>query len=90
MNDKVISKSTVEKDLGVHISLDLEASTHVAKVAAKASRRLRVYKRSFIYIDRDILCSLNLTLVHLILDYGTQSWSPYLVRDIKLLEQVQH
>lgn len=36
-----------------------------------------------------ILRSLYLALVRPILDYGAQSWSPYLVRDIKLLEQVQ-
>ncbi|XP_076055284.1 uncharacterized protein LOC143033681 [Oratosquilla oratoria] len=58
-------------------------------IAAKANSRLGIIKRNFTYMDREILLPLYKALVRPILDYASQCWSPYLVKDIKLLEQVQ-
>ena len=62
---------------------------HIAKVAAKANARVGLIKRTFSYIDKEIFLSLYTALVRPILDYGVQCWSPYLVKDINKLEQVQ-
>ena len=84
-----LEKSDLEKDLGVFVSSDLKPSAHVAKIAAKANARVGLIKRTFTYMDREIFTSLYTTLVRPILDYGVQCWSPYLVKDINKLEQVQ-
>ena len=84
-----LEKSDLEKDLGVFVSSDLKPSAHVAKIAAKANARVGLIKRTFTYLDREIFTSLYTTLVRPILDYGVQCWSPYLVKDIDKLEQVQ-
>ncbi|KAK3895087.1 hypothetical protein Pcinc_001182 [Petrolisthes cinctipes] len=81
-------KTTEERDLGILVSCDLKPSQHVAKVAAKANSRLAIIKRNFIR-DREILVPLYLSLVRPVMDYGVQSWSPYLVKDIQALEKVQ-
>ncbi|XP_076038459.1 uncharacterized protein LOC143023741 [Oratosquilla oratoria] len=89
LGERNLDKSTVEKDLGVFVSTDLKSSTHAAMIAAKANSRLGIIKRNFTYMDREILLALYKALVRPILDYASQCWSPYLVKDIKLLEQVQ-
>ena len=43
----MLSKTDVEKDLGVLVSANLKASDHVAAVAAKANSRIGTIKRSF-------------------------------------------
>ncbi|KAK4326439.1 hypothetical protein Pmani_003041 [Petrolisthes manimaculis] len=88
LNGTPLQKTTEEKDLGILVSCDLKPSQHVAKVAAKANGRLGIIKRNFIR-DREILVPLYLSLVRPVMDYGVQSWSPYLVKDIQALEKVQ-
>ncbi|KAK4316666.1 hypothetical protein Pmani_012192 [Petrolisthes manimaculis] len=88
LNGTPLQKTTEEKDLGILVSCDLKPSQHVAKVAAKANSRLGIIKRNFIR-DREILVPLYLSLVRPVMDYGVQSWSPYLVKDIQALEKVQ-
>ncbi|KAK4293458.1 hypothetical protein Pmani_033846 [Petrolisthes manimaculis] len=88
LNGTPLQKTTEERDLGILVSFDLKPSQHVAKVAAKANSRLGIIKRNFIR-DREILVPLYLSLVRPVMDYGVQSWSPYLVKDIQALEKVQ-
>ncbi|XP_076059647.1 uncharacterized protein LOC143036284 [Oratosquilla oratoria] len=80
-------KTTTEKDLGVHISVDLKSLVHIE---AKANSRLGIITRNFMFIYNEIFYSLYTTLVRLILDYRAQCWSLHVLRNIKLLEWVQH
>lgn len=89
LGESDLEKSALEKDLGVYVSADLKSSAHVAKVAAKANSRLGIIKRNFEYLDREIMLPLYKALVRPILDYASQCWSPYLIKDTKMLEQVQ-
>ena len=84
-----LMKSEVEKDLGILVSSNLKSSNHVAAIAAKANSRLGIIKRSFEFLDKEIFLALYLTLVRPLLEYAVQCWSPYLQRDIDLLERVQ-
>ena len=88
LNNRILAKTEVEKDLGIMISSNLKSSNHVAAVAAKANSRLGIIKRSFEFIDREIFLSLYLSLVRPLLEYAVQSWSPYLQRDINTIERV--
>ena len=89
LNNKIIRKTEVEKDLGIMVSQDLKPSKHVEMIAAKANRVVGVIKRNFEYLDADTVVSLHCTLVRPILEYAVQSWCPYLVKDIEELEKVQ-
>ena len=47
-------------------------------------------KRSFAALTPDIFRPLYITLVRPILEYGVQAMSPYLARDVELIEKFQH
>ena len=85
----VLEKSDLEKDLGVFISSDLKPANHISKITARANSRVGLIKRIFEFLDKEIFLSLYLALVRPILDYAVQCWSPYFVKDINKLEQVQ-
>ena len=77
------------KDLGVTITKDLSWSQHVAIVVSKANKVLGIIKRTVGPVDTQVFCMLYKSLVRPILEYAVPVWSPYLVKDIQLLEKVQ-
>ena len=89
LNDKVLAKTEVEKDLGVLVLCDLKPSKHVATVAAKANRIVGLIRKNFDFLDAETVVALHCSLVRPILEYAVQSWCPYLVKDIEELEKVQ-
>ena len=89
LNGQDLRSTAVERDLGVLVSEDLKSTPQVHKVSASANRVLGLIRRNFLYLDSDIVRSLYCSLVRPILDYGSQSWAPYLQGDINELEKVQ-
>ena len=77
------------KDLGVTITKDLSWSQHVAIVVSKANKVLGIIKRTVGPVDTQVFSMLYKSLVRPILEYAVPVWSPYLVKDIQLLEKVQ-
>ena len=47
MNNHILIKTGIERDLGVIISNDLEWSQHVISATKKANRQLAIIKNSF-------------------------------------------
>ncbi len=78
-----------EKDLGVVIDNSLSFEQHCDAAINKANRILGVIRRSFKYLDRDVMLTLYKTLVRPHVEYGNTIWSPKLKRVIKSLEAVQ-
>ena len=87
LNDRILDKTEAEKDLGILISSNLKPSDHVAAIAAKANSRLGIIKRAFEFMDKEMFLSLYLALVHPVLEYVVQSWSPYFQRDIERVQR---
>ena len=95
----MLNKSSQEKHLSITVSNNLKSSAHVETITAKAiSRvtitakaisRVEIIKRNFSVLSKEILVPLYLSLVHPILDYGAESWSPNLIQDIQSLERIQ-
>jgi len=84
-----ITRSTVEKDLGVHITDSLKPSTQCMKAASKARSVLGMVRRHFRRLDcRDFLLIYK-TYIRPHVEYCIQSWAPYLQKDIQCLESVQ-
>ena len=78
-----------EKDLGIWCTEDLKPSLQCRKAAAKAMQVLGLLRRSFKLFSVDLLTFLYKMYVRPHLEYCIQVWSPYLAKDIDLLEKVQ-
>ena len=69
-----MSDTLVEKDLGVHIDIDLKFRRHASTVVAKATQVLAVVRRSFVSLDTFTLPLLYKTLVRPHTEYGNLVW----------------
>ena len=78
-----------EKDLGVIISRDLKWHKQVTTSAKKANKMLGLIKNTFTYMNKEMFNVLYKTLVRPHLEYCPQVWSPFLAKDINILEQIQ-
>ena len=78
-----------EKDLGVLIHKSCTPSSQVAKAAKKANSVLGQLIRAVSYRDKFTYIKLYKEYVRPHLEYAVQTWSPWLQRDIDLLEDVQ-
>ena len=78
-----------EKDLGLWVTSSLKPSLQCDKAAANATRILAMLKRTFSFMSKELFVFLYKTYVRPHLEYCVQLWSPYYVRDIDNLEQVQ-
>ena len=79
-----------EKDLGVLITDDLKLSVQCTEAARKAMSALRWSRRSFKYIDSNTFKVLYKTYIRPNMKFCIQAWSPYMVKDIEVLEKIQH
>ena len=78
-----------ERDLGVMVRSDLKVELQCEKAAAKASSVLGLINRHFKDLDIDSFRILYKSFVRSHLEYCVQVWSPYLRKDIEILEKVQ-
>lgn len=77
------------EDLGVLIDNRLNLSNHCLKVRNKATRIVQCIKHSVTTRNKDTMLKLFTSLVRPVLDYCAPFWSPHLIKDIDLIEQVQ-
>ena len=78
-----------EKDLGVWVTNKLESSLHCHKAVASANKILGMIRRTFQNMSKDLFVFLYRTYVRPHLEYCVQLWSPYLAKDIDIIEKVQ-
>lgn len=89
LGNQRLSVVNEERDLGVLVEKSLKSSKQCAKAAAAANAVLGMIKRTFLCKDKDLLLQLYKSLVRPKLEYSVQAWSPYLKKDVQLLEKVQ-
>ena len=79
------------KYLGVVVSSDLSWSSHIQLDCMKAKKILGLIYRDFAKYTSDstVILKMYKALVRPHLEYAAQVWSPYMVKDIELLEKVQ-
>ena len=90
MNGEVLQSVTEETDLGVIISNDLKPYKQCVSAVKKGNMTLGMIKRHLVSRDKSTIVRLYKSLVRPKLEYCIQSWNPSLIKDIELLEQVQH
>ncbi len=84
-----ISEVDSTKDLGVTVTSTFKTSIHCQHAANRARRILFLLRRGFAVLTPEIFRPLYLALVRPILEYGQQATSPYLRRNIALMERIQ-
>ena len=68
----------------------LNQSNHVAHALSKANQLLGLIKRTFSYMDSDLMRLLFISVIRPHLEYANVVWYPFLKKDIDLIERVQH
>jgi hypothetical protein len=86
----ILKETTEEKDLGVWMNNSLKPSNHIARAVNKANQLLGLVRRSFTYIDGELMKQLFTSVIRPHLEYSNVVWHPYLRKDIDKLEAVQH
>jgi hypothetical protein len=89
-NTTTLQETVVEKDLGIWMTNDLKPHNHVAHAVSRANQILGLIKRTFTYLDCQLVKQLYTSLVRPHLEYGNVVWSPYHQGDIDMMERVQH
>ena len=85
----ILPKSGEVKDLGILMSENCEFDNHIATVVKKCSRQCGWILRTFSTRSKPVLLTLFKSLVILHLDYGSQLWPPFQVKNVNALERVQ-
>jgi ribonuclease P/MRP protein subunit RPP40 len=78
-----------ERDLGVWVDKSAKPGKQCAETVKKSNRILGIIRRNFNCFDKNVILKLYKHLVRPHLEYCVQAWSPYLKKDIELLEGVQ-
>ena len=78
LNGIKIDSVESQKDLGILFDHQLKFHLHTTDVAPKANRLLGLIRRSFDYLDPDMLVKLFVTVVHPTLEYCNSVWGHYL------------
>ena len=80
-----LNQVTSERDLGITFQDDLQFTNHLADKVKKVNSMLCIIHRSFQYIDNNMFIHLYKALVRPHVEYASSVWSPFKLRDIKLI-----
>ena len=90
LNGSALEVVPTFKYLGVLLSADLSWTQHIQNTCSKAHKIVGLlYRHYYQYSDFNTLRQLYLSLVLPHLEYAASVWSPYLLKDIAFLEDVQ-
>jgi ribonuclease P/MRP protein subunit RPP40 len=76
--------------MGVIVQNDINVSEQRSKVVKTANHILGMIRRTFLNRSKEIIIPLYKFLVRPHLEYCVQVWRPHLIKDIKLIKNVQH
>ena len=78
-----------QKDLGVIFTENLKPSAHIVDITSKANQKIGLIKRCFSNLTKDKVKILYTSIIRPALEYASPVWSPWLKKDIDLLENTQ-
>lgn len=90
LGSHTLAWTTEEKDLGVWINSNLKTSRQCIHVFQKSSKMLSLLKRIFGSFTKDTLLRVINTYIRPTMEYAVQAWSPWLQKDIALLQRIYH
>ena len=86
---KILEITVCEKDLGVHVDSLLNFNEHITNITKKGRSLSAMLVRNITFKEKDIMTPLFKGIVRPILEYANVVWSPYMLKDIKRVEDVQ-
>jgi hypothetical protein len=89
MEEKNITKSDEEKDLGIIIDGKLKFQQHINLQTKKANQRLMMVKRSFCNMNKEMFRPLYKSIFRPHLEYGSNIWSNCIKKNAIQIENVQ-
>jgi len=89
MGGQVLETTTEERDIGVTVTANLKPAAQCAKAARTASVVLGQIGRASHYRDKTTFGRLYKQYVRQHLEFACQAWSPWLQKDVEVLEKVQ-
>jgi hypothetical protein len=89
-NEDLVSSDDTVRDLGVFMSHNLKFSDHISTIIQRARIAMFRILKIFNFPNHELLCRLYTVYIRPILEYATVIWSPFLKKDIELVENVQH
>ena len=88
--DGVILESTTKcKDLGVLVTSDCKFSSHIQNISKIGYLKSRLILSIFQSKNTELLLRAYKAYIRPVLEYCSVVWSPYLIKDISVLEKVQ-
>lgn len=84
-----IEESETIRDLGVLFSPSLSFSSHISTIVAKASKTVCMLLKSISYPNINSYRKAYISFCRSLLEYCSVVWSPYLKKDIDLIEGIQ-
>ena len=85
-----IETTHLEKDIGVYVDDQLKFDQHIETKCKQANKILGMVRRSFTFINKDIMRQLYIALIRPILEYGHVITYPRLKKSEESLEKIQH
>ena len=89
MGGSILSTTVKEKDLGVTMNANMKVSEQCRIAASKGNQVLGMIRRNISYKDKSLIVPLYTAIVRPHLEYCIQAWSPYLRKDIDMLDKIQ-
>ena len=89
MGRTILNKTVKEKDLGVSMNANMKVSAQCRIAASKGNQVLGMIRRNITYKEKSLIVPLDKAIVRPHLEYCIQAWSPYLRKDIDMLEKIQ-
>jgi len=88
-NRKKLQETTKERDLGILVNQDLKPAEQCRVAASKAMSVIGMVGRHFKRLSKKDFLLLYKSYIRPKVEYCIQAWSPYRIKDIKCLENVQ-
>ena len=88
MGGTILSKPVKENDLGVSMNANMKVSEQCRIAASKGNQLLGMILRNITYKEKSLIVPLYKAIVRPHLEYCIQAWSPYLRKDIDMLEKI--
>ena len=89
MDGHILKRSNCEKDIGVHVDVDLEFKKHTSAAINKANRIMGITRRTFDTLDNVTFPLIFKSMVRPHLEYGAPVWTPHEKGLKKQVEGVQ-
>ena len=85
----ILSKTVKEKYLGVTMNVNMKVSEQCRIAASKGNQVLGMIRRNITYKEKSLIVPLYKAIVRPHLEYCIHAWSPYLRKNIDMLEKLQ-